>query len=53
MNRTFEKYHFPCSTPQKIFIPRVTGKNNEQFAFQMKLELSEEAPKEQQEGKNV
>ncbi len=54
MNETFEKYRFPCSIPQQIFVSRVTEKNNDQtLAIQLILELTEEAPKEQQEGKNV
>jgi hypothetical protein len=42
MNEAFERYHFPCSSPKKIFIPRATENDTDQrFAFQLQLDLTE------------
>lgn len=47
MNETFEKYNFPCSIPQQIFVSRNKEKDNDQtLAIQMKLKLTEEPTKE-------
>lgn len=43
MNKAFEKYDFPQSSPKKILIPRVTQKDTQsQVAFQLKLDFMEQ-----------
>ncbi|WP_417898462.1 hypothetical protein ABN702_20525 [Bacillus haimaensis] len=42
MNKAFEKYDFPQSSPKKVIIPRVINKDAQlQVAFQLKLDLTE------------
>lgn len=42
MNKAFEKYDFPQSSPKKILIPRVNQKDAQsQVAFQLKLDFME------------
>lgn len=54
MNEAFEKHRFPCSSPKKIFIPRVSEENTgQQIAFQLKLEFDEGATRGITEGENV
>ncbi|MEH7076985.1 hypothetical protein [Neobacillus drentensis] len=43
MNKAFEKYGFPRSSPKKVLIPRVIHKDTQsQVAFQLKLDLKEQ-----------
>ena len=40
MNEAFERYQFPCSSPKKIFIPRITETDaDHQFVVQLQLDL--------------
>jgi hypothetical protein len=54
MNKVFEKYDFPGSSPKKILIPRVTPKDTQsQVAFQLKLDFVEQDSKNNIEAKGV
>ncbi|WP_176483791.1 hypothetical protein [Bacillus sp. FJAT-45066] len=54
MNKAFEKYDFPQSTPKKIIIPRGIQKDTQsQVAFQLKLDFMEQESKDNIKDKGV
>ncbi|MBM7662259.1 hypothetical protein JOC85_003066 [Bacillus mesophilus] len=54
MNKAFEKYDFPGSSPKKIVVPRVSQKDTQsQLAFQLKLDFMEQDSKDNMEAKGV
>ncbi|MBT2683375.1 hypothetical protein [Bacillus sp. ISL-37] len=54
MNKTFQKYDFPQSSPKKILIPRVIHKDTQpKVAFQLKLDFMEQDSKDNTEEKGV
>ncbi|MFT4414527.1 hypothetical protein ACLM5H_11775 [Fredinandcohnia humi] len=54
MNKVFEKYKFPGSSPKKVLIPRVIQKDTQsQMAIQLKLDFVEQDSKDNIEVKGV
>jgi hypothetical protein len=54
MNKAFEKYDFPQSSPKKVLIPRVAPKDTlSQVVFQLKLDFVEQDSKDNIEAKEV